>query len=524
MSATSNHRLRRSPRPRLAPLAPLAPLAAAASLVLLLAGCASSGPTAQTPADQLLLQADVPATLPVGAGAPAELPPVAWRDWVREPRLVAWVELALKNNRDLRVAMLNVQRAQAQLTATEANRLPTIGAGVSAVRAPNSKGNQANTLTAGLSLSSWEIDLFGRLANLNDAARAQLLSTEAGRRAAELTLVAAVVQAGLALQADDELLALARQALDSREQTLKLTALRESAGAASLLDLQAQQTLAAQGRVALVQFTRQQAQDLNALALLLGQPVTALGTLASPTFTPVATPSTTPSTTPPTTPSTTPSTPLAGASAGAASPAPLASALADERWLADVPAGLSSAVLLRRPDVIAAEQTMRAAQANIGAARAAFWPTLSLTGQGGVGSSQLAGLFSSGAFVYTLAANALITVFDAGRRQANLASAEAAQQIAQAQYERAIQSAFRDTADGLAGLATWREQGTAQRQQRDAARDTARLVGLKASVGAASVLEQLDAQRSLFAAEQAVVQVRLAELNNRVALYKALGG
>ncbi len=189
-----------------------------------------------------------------------------------------------------------------------------------------------------------------------------------------------------------------------------------------------------------------------------------------------------------------------------------------------MPAGLSSAVLLRRPDVIAAEQTMRAAQANIGAARAAFWPTLSLTGQGGVGSSQLAGLFNSGAFVYTLAANALITVFDAGRRQANVASAEAAQQIAQAQYERAIQSAFRDTADGLAGLATWRAQAIAQRQQRDAARDTARLVELKASVGAASVLEQLDAQRSLFAAEQAVVQVRLAELNNRVALYKALGG
>ena len=169
-------------------------------------------------------------------------------------------------------------------------------------------------------------------------------------------------------------------------------------------------------------------------------------------------------------------------------------------------------------------RSLRAAQANIGAARAAFWPTLSLTGQGGGGSSPLAGLVNSGAFVYTLAANALITVFDAGRRQANVASAEAAQQIAQAQYERAIQSAFRETADGLAGLATWREQAIAQRQQRDAARDIARLVGLKASVGAASVLEQLDAQRSLFAAEQAVLQVRLAELNNRVALYKALGG
>ena len=494
---------------------PLGRLAIAVSAAALLAGCANTGPGTPTPTDLQLQQAGVPTTLPVGAGAPADLPPAAWRDWVREPRLVAWVELALQNNRDLRVAMLTVQRAQAQLTATEANRLPTVGAGVSAARAPNSKGNEANTLTAGLSLSSWEIDLFGRLANLNDAARAQLLSTEAGRRAAELTLVAAVVQAGLALQADDELLALARQALDSREQTLKLTALRESAGAVSLLDLQAQQTLTAQGRVALAQFTRQQSQDLNTLALLLGQPVTALGAVASP---PVPAPAVT---------ATTPAAPAnpAAAATGLPTPAmPVVSPLADDRWLAEVPAGLSSAVLLRRPDVIAAEQTLRAAQANIGAARAAFWPTLSLTGQGGVGSSQLAGLFNSGAFVYTLAANALITVFDAGRRQANVAAAEAAQQIAQAQYERAIQSAFRDTADGLAGLATWREQGIAQRQQRDAARDTARLVGLKASVGAASVLEQLDAQRSLFAAEQALLQVRLAELNNRVALYKALGG
>ena len=494
---------------------PLGRLAIAVSAAALLAGCASTGPGTPMSADLQLQQAGVPTTLPVGAGAPADLPPAAWRDWVREPRLVAWVELALQNNRDLRVAMLTVQRAQAQLTATEANRLPTVGAGVSAARAPNSKGNEANTLTAGLSLSSWEIDLFGRLANLNDAARAQLLSTEAGRRAAELTLVAAVVQAGLALQADDELLALARQALDSREQTLKLTALRESAGAVSLLDLQAQQTLTAQGRVALAQFTRQQSQDLNTLALLLGQPVTALGAVASP---PVPAPAVT---------ATTPAAPAnpAAAATGLPTPAmPVVSPLADDRWLAEVPAGLSSVVLLRRPDVIAAEQTLRAAQANIGAARAAFWPTLSLTGQGGVGSSQLAGLFNSGAFVYTLAANALITVFDAGRRQANVAAAEAAQQIAQAQYERAIQSAFRDTADGLAGLATWREQGIAQRQQRDAARDTARLVGLKASVGAASVLEQLDAQRSLFAAEQALLQVRLAELNNRVALYKALGG
>ncbi len=344
-------------------------------------------------------------------------------------------------------------------------------------------------MTAGLQVTAWELDLFGRLASLSEAARAQLLSTQAGRQAAELSLVAAVVQAGLALQADDELLALARQSQDSREQTLKLTQLRESVGAASQLELQGQQSLAAQGRATLAQLARQQAQDTNALALLLGQPVPASAVAATPAATPAADPQ-----------------------------------LADETWLYSVPAGLSSAVLLRRPDVIAAEQTMRAAQANIAAARAAFWPTITLTGQAGQASSQLSGLFQGGNFVYALAANALITVFDAGRRQANVASAEAAQQIAQAQYERAIQAAFRDTADALAGLATWRDQLDAQRVQRDAARETARLTELKASQGAASALERLDAQRALWAAEQAVVQVRLAELNNRVALYKALGG
>ena len=463
------------------------PQAAWPALALLaalgLAGCAAAPAPDALPDPQRLQLAGVPLQWPAGAGAPADRPQGDWREVVRSPRLAQWVDLALQHNRDLRVALLNVQRAQAQLGLADANRLPVVGAGLSASRAPNSRGEQANSLTAGVQLSAWEIDLFGRLASLSDAARAQLLASEAGRRAAELSLVAAVLQAGLALQADEELLGLARQALASREQTLQLTRLRESVGAASMLELQAQQTLAAQARATIAQLTRQQAQDSNALALLLGQPV--------PTRDP---------------------TPVAGAPV-----------LADDAWLSEVPAGLTSTVLLRRPDVIAAEQTMRAAQANIAAARAALWPTITLTAQAGQVSSQLAGLFAGGNFAYTLAANALVTVFDAGRRQSSVAVAETTQQIAQAQYERAIQSAFRDTADALAGSATWREQLAAAIAQRDATRETARLTELKASQGAASALERLDAQRALWAAEQAVVQVRLGELNNRVALYKALG-
>ena len=461
---------------------PRRPALAALAAALWLAGCASPAPGPQAPDAGMLQTAGVPAQLPGAAGAPAETPALDWRQVVQSPRLAQSVSLALRNNRDLRVAMLNVQRAQAQLGLADANRSPAIGAGLNASRAPNSRGEQASSLSAGLQLSAWEIDLFGRLASLSEAARAQLLASQAGRRAAELSLVAAVLQAGLALQADEELLALARQALASREQTLQLTKLRESVGAASLLELQAQQTLAAQARASIAQLSRQQAQDGNALALLLGQALPA---------------------------------------ELAASPSP--TRLADEAWLAEVPAGLSSEVLLARPDVIAAEQSMRAAQANIAAARAAFWPAITLTAQAGQASPQLAGLFAGGNFVYTLAASAVAMVFDGGRRQAGVDVAVVNQQIALAQYERSLQAAFRETADALAGLATWREQLGAQTAQRDAARDTARLTELKASQGAASALERLDAQRALWAAEQAVVQVRLGELANRVALFKALG-
>ena len=467
------------------------PALAALAATLWLAGCASPAPQSQAPDAATLQQAGVPPQLPAAAGAPAETPALAWRQVVQSPRLVRWVGLALANNRDLRVAMLHVQRAQAQLGLADANRAPAIGAGLTASGAPNSRGDQTNSLSAGLQLSAWEIDLFGRLAKLSEAARAQLLASQAGRRAAELSLVAAVLQAGLALQANEELLALARQALASREQTLQLTKLRESVGAASLLDLQAQQTLAAQARASIAQLTRQQAQDSNALALLLGQPV-----------------------------------PVAAASPQGLAPTEFASAgphLADEAWLAEVPAGLSSSVLLARPDVIAAEQAMRAAQANIAAARAALWPAITLTAQAGQASAQLAGLFAGGNFAYTLAASAVATVFDGGRRQAGVDGAVASQQIALAQYERSLQAALRETADALAGLATWREQLAAQTALRDGARETARLTELKASQGAASALERLDAQRALWAAEQAVVQVRLGELVNRVALFKALG-
>jgi NodT family efflux transporter outer membrane factor (OMF) lipoprotein len=448
-------------------------------LALLAAGCTSLAPTYERPASP------VPAQLPLApaaaASAAATAQPVGWQALVRPAPLRQLVEQALAHNRDLRVAALNVERARAQLGATQADRLPTVGAGLIANRAPNtSTGKQATSLTAGVQVSSWELDFFGRIASLTDAAKAQLLATEAGRRSAELTLVGAVVSNWLALAADAEQLAVAERTLVSRDETLRLTRLRADVGAASRLELQSAESLSASARVAVLQLQRQREQDLNALALLVGGPVPADRLPTADTL-----------------------------------QAPV---------LADVPVGLSSEVLLARPDVVQAEQALIAANANIGAARAAFFPRVTLTGSAGQAASTFSDLFQGGHFAWTLGAQALASVFDAGRNQANLDAAKVGRDIAVAQYEKAVQSAFRDTADALAGLATWRDQLQAQQRQLDAAREIDRLTTLRYERGAASELERQDAQRSLLAAEQALVQTRLGEQVNRVALFKALGG
>ena len=455
---------------------------------LVLAGCTNLAPRHERPA------APIPAQLPVPASAAASAPagaavPLGWKAFVQSPQLAQLVQRALDQNRDLRVAVLNVQRAEAQLGVARADRLPTVSAGLIGSATPNAaSGRQVQSYTAGVQVTAWELDLFGRIANLGEAAQAQVLATEAGRRSAELALVSAVVSGWLALAADGELLSVAERTLASREATLKLSKLRFDAGAASSLELQTAQSLVAQARNAQVQLRRQRELDLNALALLTGGPVPAEwlpGAVAAGT--------------------------VAGTPDGA-------------EVLAAVPVGLGSEVLLQRPDVIQAEQSLIAASANIGVARAAFFPRLSLTGSAGQAGSRLSDLLQTGNFAWSLSASALAAIFDSGRNQANLTVAKVNRDIAVAQYEKAVQAAFRETADALAGLSSWREQLDAQRQQLDAAREIARLTELRYTNGAASELERLDAQRSLLAAEQVLVQTRLAEQVNRVALFKALGG
>lgn len=454
-------------------------IGAALPLAAALAGCMNLAPRHERPALPVPAQLALPAAMAASATEGARAP-LGWQAFVRSPELAALVQQALDHNRDLRVAMLNVRRAEAQLGVARADRLPTVSAGVTAAATPNaSTGRQVHGYTAGVQVTAWELDLFGRVANLGEAAQAQVLASEAGRRAAELALVASVVQGWLALQADTELLAITDRIADTRDESLKLAQLRFDAGAASALELQSARSLAAQARAAQAQLVRQREQDLNALALLAGGPV-----------------------------------PQALHPGAADAPAALA----------EVPAGLSSQALLQRPDVIQAERQLAAANASIGVARAAFFPRLTLTGSAGQATSHFTDLFSGGHFAWSLSAQALAAIFDAGRNQANLAVATVNRDLAVAQYERAVQAAFRETADALAGVATWRAQHEALARQRDAAREIDRLTALRHQHGAASELERLDAQRSLLAAEQARVQARLGEMVNRVALFKALGG
>lgn len=453
---------------------PFGTLAATLSLGLLSA--CSLTPEYQRPA------APVP-TAYAGSAAVAAAPAMpAWADFVADERLRQVVTLALQNNRDLRVAMANVEQVRAQYRIQRANQAPTLNIGVTGNRQGNEDGDITSAYTAGLLVSAWEIDFFGRLGSLKEAALAQFLASEESARAAQTSLVASVISTWLSLQADEELLALTQQTQASRDDSLRLTRLRFDNGAASALDLRQAESLAATARATLAQQQRQRSQDLNALALLLGQSVPD---------------------------SLLPSVPVG------AEPAAL---------LRDVPEGLPSDLLERRPDIRQAEQQLLATNANIGAARAAFFPRISLTTSLGSASTELSGLFKDGSWGFTLAPQALLPIFDLGRNQAALDAARASREAAVAQYEKSIQMAFREVSDALAGRATLGDQVQAQQSLVQSESERLRLAQLRYSNGVASFLEVLDAQRSLFGAQQGLAQVRLARQLNQVALYKALGG
>jgi len=423
---------------------------------------------------------------PAAATAPAvPAADIEWRSFFSDPRLRQLIEAALRNNRDLRIAVLNIEQARAQFQIRRADQFPTVNAGITGSRQPKADGDGiTSTYTAGLLVTSYELDFFGRVASLKEAALAQYLATEEGRKTTQISLIAAVANTYLSLLADEELLAITQQTLATREESFKLSKLRFDNGVTSELDFRQAESLTEAARVSLAQLVRQRALDQNALTLLLGQPLT--GELA------VA--------------------------------LPAGKGLADTPLLVDVPAGLPSDLLTRRPDIRQAEQQLLAANADIGAARAAFFPRISLTTSAGSASSHLSGLFKSGSYGWTLAPQLLLPIFDAGRNRAGLDSANAGRDIAVAQYEKSIQTAFREVSDALAGRATLGEQLRAQQAQANAEAVRYKLSDLRYQNGIASYLDLLDAQRSLFSARQAVVQTRLAQLQSQVTLYKTLGG
>jgi multidrug efflux system outer membrane protein len=441
-------------------------------------GCMSLAPEYQRPA------APVPAAYPndaVPAGsASMAAADVDWQAYFADPRLKRLIEIALANNRDLRIAVLNIEQARATYQVKRADELPTVGAGLQATRQPGGSGGLVNTYSVGLQVSSYELDFFGRVRSLSQAALAQYLATDEARKTVQIALISSVANGYLNLLADDELLRVTRDTLTTREESFKLTKLKFDNGAASELDFRQAESLLEGARVTLASTLRQRALDENALVLLLGQGLPA------------------------------------------ELPAPLP--LAGQQVSAELPAGLPSELLARRPDVRSAEQQLIAANANIGAARAAFFPRITLTASAGTASTELSGLFKSGTWALTGTAQLLQPIFDAGRNRANLDIANVNREIAVAQYEKAIQTAFREVADSLAGRATLGEQLRAQLAQRNAAEVSFKLADLRYRSGAASYLDVLDAQRALFTAQQATVQTQALQVQNLVTLYKVLGG
>jgi multidrug efflux system outer membrane protein len=507
---------------RTRPSAPKLPLLAGLLAALLAAGC-SFIPAYQRPAAPVSGQwppeslapaaaAEEPASAASAADtAAADLP---WQRFFTEPAtpenagLRQIIELALTSNRDLRVAIANIEQTRAQYQIQRAGLFPTLGLDVNQSRStPNpyqalGGGSVSSNAIWTVGISSWELDFFGRVRALKDVALAQFLATEEARKSAQMSLIANVADTWLQLKTDTELLALAERTLGTYEQSLQLMQLRFDNGAASALDLHDAQSMAAAAHAAQAQQQRLRAQDINALAFLAGVPAEQL---------PI----------PPVPPITLPPAP-ANATQMADAPASTAPLPA----FADVPAGLPSELLLRRPDVRAAEQQLIAANANIGAARAAFFPRITLTAGFGRVSDTLSHLFGSGptSRAWSFVPDLSLPIFDFGRNIGNLEAAKAARDAAVAQYEKAIQSAFREVADALAGRATYADQLAALDEQAQAERKRYRLSDLSYRNGAASYLNLLDAQRALFAVEQSLAQVRLAQRANEVALYKALGG
>lgn len=453
------------------------------AMAFALSGC-SLIPDYQRPATPVAAQyPQTPAYAPALSGTMAA--DMGWRELFRDPTLQQLIESAVLNNRDLRVAALNVQAYQAQYQIQRADLFPAISANGTGTRqrlpasiTQTGSAVTSSTYSATLGISSYELDLFGRIRSLSEQASLTYLSSEEARRSTQLSLVASVANAYLTWRADQELLALTQDTLSSYEKSLRLTERSQQVGTASSLALAQSRTSVESARTSLATFQRQVAQDLNSLTLLVGTTV-----------------------------------------ADTPSSRPLAS-----DWLAEVPAGLPSDLLQRRPDILQAEYQLQSANASIGAARAAFFPSITLTANAGTSSNELSGLFKGGAGSWLFQPQINIPIFNAGSLRASLDYSKIQKDIRVSQYEKSIQTAFQEVSDGLAARQTYKNQLKAQNDLVQANQDYYRLAERRYRIGVDNSLTFLDAQRSLFSAQQSLITDRLSQLTAEVNLYKALGG
>ncbi len=448
--------------------------------VLLAAGCQSMAPEYQQPA------APVAGQFPLAEDAAGEsAAALGWQQYFADAHLQALIAQALEHNRDLRAAVLRVEEAQAAYGIARAGLYPQVDAigSYNRSRTPADLSFTGRPLIAedylvGLGISNWEIDFWGRIRSLKDAALQSFLASDEARRALQIALIARVADGYMALRELDERIVIARKTIDSRAESLRIFQRRYEVGATSKLDLTQVETLLAQAQSLEYQLRQARAVQYNALTLLAGS-VFEL--------------------------------------------APAANAL-DTTALPALAAGLPSDLLLARPDIVAAEYRLKAANANIGAARAAFFPRVSLTTTYGSASSELEGLFDAGSHAWKFSPSISLPIFDAGRNRANLDLAEVRRDLAVADYEKTIQTAFREVADALAARQWLQRQVQSQQQTLDALSERSRLVKLRYDSGATSYFEVLDAERELLTAEQQLVQTRRALLSSQINLYAALGG
>ena len=448
----------------------------AVTLGLLLTGC-SLAPDYQRPAT------------PAGASWQASTDVTTTRGWkgtFSDPQLQQLITLALSNNRDLRIAALNVQSYEARYRIQRAAQLPTVGVDGSGTRQQtagdiNGSGREqiGSQYAANVGITAYELDFFGRIQSLKDQALENYLAQQESQRSTHIALVASVANAYLTLLAAQDLLTLSQQTLQTEQESYELTQKKFNLGAASDMELAQGKTTLESARVSQAQYQRQVAQDKNALMLLIG------GNL----------------------------------------PADLQQTRAlDDVALTPVPVGAPSSLLQQRPDVLAAEHSLKAANANIGAARAAFFPTITLTATAGSASNELSSLFDSGNGTWLFMPKLSLPIFDGGKRTADLDVAEIEAKKAVASYEQSIQSAFREVADGLVAQQSYQQQLAAQQALVEANQRYFDLAEKRYQQGVDSYLTRLDAQRSLFSAQQSLIATRLALLGNEVNLYKAIGG